>query len=190
MNNKFSNLHPHNNDIILYTSPGNFDDDVQMEKISLIKTSEGMMYFKLNNGGHVFQSDTIPFTLNHREIVEDVNNDGIDDIILCAVDENREDLYIFTFDKSLKTIFSPGIANKYLNSSAAKTVFSNLHIYENLSKKDLIYESYCVEVNYGINSPYFICEGQISSGDRIVSSINTSVTIDASGEVFMKEITN
>lgn len=99
---------------LLYSCVGDFDGDSRIDSIMLIKND--------NSAEIVFKSkfktqrQNIAINLdNFYCSVDDINDDKCDDFIINTIENNKENIYIFTFKNNIKELLSPQIIKQQIN---------------------------------------------------------------------------
>ncbi|MCX7694635.1 MAG: hypothetical protein N2Z71_02810 [Caloramator sp.] len=102
------------NDNILYSCIGDFDGDSRADTIYLVKEKDIIkIVFKSKR---MTKTQKIKLNINNFYCsVEDINDDKCDDFIINTIEDDVENIYIFTFKDAIKEILSPHIINNQIN---------------------------------------------------------------------------
>ncbi|MBZ4664027.1 MAG: hypothetical protein JG776_1742 [Caloramator sp.] len=109
-----------NTDNILYSCIGDFDGDSRVDTIYLVKDdnlvkddSTIKIVFKSKR---TTKTQDIKLNIdNFYCSVEDINDDKCDDFIINSIEDDVENIYIFTFKDAIKEILSPNIIRDQIN---------------------------------------------------------------------------
>ncbi|WDC84139.1 hypothetical protein PL321_18055 [Caloramator sp. mosi_1] len=117
---KKNNLYSDN---IMYSCIGDFDGDSRVDSIYLIKEDDTVKIVyksKRTTKTQEIKINTNNFYCN----VEDINDDRCDDFIINSIENNVENIYIFTFKDAIKEILSPSIIHKQINFIKTGSIYT------------------------------------------------------------------
>ncbi|SHE80760.1 hypothetical protein [Caloramator proteoclasticus] len=103
-----------NTDNILYSCIGDFDGDSRFDTIYL-KKEDNTIKIVLKSKRTTKTQDIKLNIDNFYCSVEDINDDKCDDFIINSIEDNVENIYIFTFKDAIKEILSPNIIRDQIN---------------------------------------------------------------------------
>lgn len=99
---------------LLYSCVGDFDGDSRIDSIMLVKNNNSVEIIFKSKFKTKRQSIEINFD-NFYCSVEDINDDKCDDFIINTIENNKENIYIFTFKNDIKELLSPQIIKQQIN---------------------------------------------------------------------------
>jgi hypothetical protein len=175
------------NENIVSSIPGDFDGDKYPEYVYAANSSDGKSYIKLVDGDTISYKD-LNFKLdNYSTNVQDVNSDGKDDLILYSIQENTQNVYVFSYLNDILNILNPETIsnhiafNKY--EDGYKVTCGNLE--ETIkSKEKLDLQFYYTDLDYKEEGPVFDSVGTIiTSNGKIIYTVLSTFRIDSNGKI-------
>jgi hypothetical protein len=177
----------HSSENIVSSVPGDFDGDKYPEYIYVANSDDGSSYIKLIDGDKAFYKE-LDFKLdNYTSNVQDVNNDNKEDLIIYYIEENIQNVHVFSYNNELYNIFNPGMLDRYvsftqLDDQYKVTYGSNERIIK--SKEKLSLKFFYTDLDYKDAGPVFDSIGTIAnSSGRILYTISASFSVDSNNNL-------
>lgn len=174
----------------IYTSSGDFDGDGKMESIFITKPDK-YCHMSILNGKHIVSKKLNYDSENLKLFIQDINDDGREDIIVNVIQNNCENCYVYTLDTDIITLLSPDIIKAKLNLEEINAYISREHKFMQFPVK---YSSsrgiklYYTEMDYLEDGSAFISEGSVYDRNTNVLNIQAVIQIKENGTAVLKDI--
>lgn len=179
---------------ILFSSPGDFDGDNSKEYLQLFKSKDKEYTIRVIDGRKRYNYKLNFFVEEFTTQIDDVNGDGKDDFLLFVTKEDKQEMYIFTFqNNTIHQSFYSAELDKLLNikSINGKYILSyNNSIKTFLTKTSLKLSFYYTDLDFdeAYEGPLFVSQGMIKSMDeKNIKKINTYYYFDRYWNIHLKD---
>lgn len=174
----------------IYTSSGDFDGDGEKESIFILRKKKNY-YLSILDGQNTINRELNYNADNPMLTIQDINNDGREDIIINVIQNNCENCYVYSLDGDIKTLLSPDIIISKINLEEIGLYISQVHGFTNPTEMDRInldIEFYYTEMNYMENGIEFVSEGSIFDKNISILNIQAIIGINKNDTAVLKDI--